>query len=144
LPALAHADDGDADCRCDPRQALAHRESSSYNEAPVEAATTKRAMTTPAIDALATGGASLVALAILLSLVATPIHGQARGTLFALGIALNWPHFIASYRMLYSSRDSVLRYRAASLYFPAALALYTLLAIVTYKTQPIHYHLIVL
>ena len=101
-------------------------------------------MTTPAIDALATGGASLVALAILLSLVATPIHGQARGTLFALGIALNWPHFIASYRMLYSSRDSVLRYRAASLYFPAALALYTLLAIVTYKTHPIHYHLVVL
>jgi hypothetical protein len=101
-------------------------------------------MTTPALDALATGGASLVALALLLSLVAAPIKGQAAGTLFALGIALNWPHFIASYRMLYSSRESVLRYRAASIYFPAALALYTLLAIATYATHPIHYHLIVL
>jgi hypothetical protein len=76
--------------------------------------------------------------------VAGPIGARARPALFVLGIALNWPHFIASYRMLYASRDSILRYKTASIYFPAILALYTTFAIVTWSTHTVHYHVIIL
>lgn len=102
-----------------------------------------RAIIAPALDALTTGGLALVGLAILLLWSVGPIAPRARPALFVLGIALNWPHFIASYRVLYASRDSVLRYKAASIYFPAALAVYTMFAILTWSTYPTHYHVII-
>ena len=92
---------------------------------------------------MTTGGLALVGLAILLLVAGGPIAERARPALFALGIALNWPHFIASYRVLYASRDSALRYKTASIYFPAALALYALFAILTWSTHPLHYHVII-
>ena len=102
-----------------------------------------RAIIAPWLDALTTGGLALVGLAILLLLVVGPVAARARPALFVLGIALNWPHFIASYRVLYASRDSVLRYRMASIYFPAALAIYTTFAILTWSTYALHYHVII-
>jgi hypothetical protein len=112
-------------------------------ESPASPSPSPRAIVAPWLDASTTGGLALVGLALLLLLPGGPVAAQARPTLFVLGIALNWPHFIASYRVLYSSRESVRRYRAASIYFPAAVALYAIFATLTWSTSPIHYHVII-
>jgi hypothetical protein len=88
-----------------------------------------RAMITPVVDVLCVGGASIIAMAAIL------IFGTGRvssdlGWVFAIGILLNWPHFIASYRLLYATRESVRAHRVTSTWLPALLAGYALLAIV--------------
>ncbi|MCA1665270.1 MAG: hypothetical protein LC659_13575, partial [Myxococcales bacterium] len=102
-----------------------------------------RAIIAPVVDALTTGGLAFIGLAVLMLVAVGPIAARARPALFVLGIALNWPHFIASYRVLYASRDSVMRHRMASIYFPAALALYTMFAILTWSTSALHYRVII-
>jgi hypothetical protein len=95
-----------------------------------------RSILHPAVDALCTGGLSLVVFALLLAFAPRPLKGHDYGTLFALGCLLNWPHFIASYRLLYATRESVQRYRAASIFVPAALALWVAAALFTAGTHP--------
>jgi hypothetical protein len=49
-----------------------------------------------------------------------------------VSILINGPHFMASYRLLYQSREQVFYYKWASLYVPCLLALYLLLAVAVY------------
>jgi len=99
-------------------------------------------MTTKAIDLLCAGGLSLLAIAAVIAFAPRPLQGNDYGLLFALGVLINSPHFIASYRILYGSRESVLRYKAASIYFPAAIFAYSVFAIAFASRQPIHGKLI--
>lgn len=48
-----------------------------------------------------------------------------------LGFVFNFPHFMGSYRLLYRSREQVLRHKWASTYIPAILAVMIVLALLT-------------
>ena len=80
------------------------------------------AVTTPFWDGLLTGGLSLVGMgAILLYIL---FGGEVRfveANWFALAILVNSPHFMASYRLLYSSAAEVRANPWSTLYVPAVL-----------------------
>jgi hypothetical protein len=101
----------------------------------------RRAMMVPWLDAAAVGGLSLVLLPLLLLLMARPIRASTSG-LVLLGVLFNWPHFIASYRLLYATGESVRRHRAASIYVPAALAGYALFAVTVWQSHPLYANLL--
>ncbi|UPT74334.1 MAG: hypothetical protein M0D55_00865 [Elusimicrobiota bacterium] len=87
-----------------------------------------RALSLPVFDALAAGGASLAAFAAF-SLVGAEEAGPLMLTWFVpLSLALNWPHFMASYHVLYTTPGAVRRYPAAAVVVPILLAAYALAA----------------
>ncbi len=84
----------------------------------------RRAVLTPAIDTLAIGGASIVLfLGILLA-------GSAAGQAFSLKrvlileMLLNWPHFTASWVLLYGSRETFAKHKWAAIHVPVVLVAY--------------------
>jgi hypothetical protein len=92
-----------------------------------------RALVTPWVDTLCVGGASLVAAGLLFwpgapSLAAVGVGG----TLVLHGI-INWPHFMASYRLLYASRGTVRKHRTAAIWVPAVIAAYGLVALLLWQ-----------
>ena len=101
-----------------------------------------RAIVTPRIDVALIGGLSIVAIAALLALPLPPLSKLGVGWVLALQAAINWPHFMASYALLYSSRGSVRKYRLAAIWFPAALGGYAIFAILVWFRHPIHANLI--
>jgi hypothetical protein len=80
-----------------------------------------RALISPLGDILLGGGFSILAIAILYFAGPRPFKGHDYGTVFLFGILLNWPHFIASYWLLYRNRAQIARYRAASTWVPLLL-----------------------
>lgn len=105
---------------------------------------TPRALLLPSVDLLLTGGASLIVLAVILAMGIHPLNRFDLGTLVVFGILINWPHFIASYRLLYATNERVQRHRAASIYVPAVLGLYSVYAVVMVSDQPVHTQLLIL
>jgi hypothetical protein len=95
-----------------------------------------------ALDAIAVGAASIVAVVALLVWGHPVGERLGAGATLALQSLINWPHFMAAYAVLYSSPESVRRYRAAALWVPAALAGYALFAVAVWTRQPIHATLI--
>ncbi len=82
----------------------------------------RRAMITPAVDALCIGGLSLVACVALLLFAPVPFDRHVPALVpYLLTAGVTWPHFLASYRLLYATRESIATYRLASVYFPLAL-----------------------
>ena len=47
-----------------------------------------------------------------------------------IATAINMPHFMASYRLVYGSRDMILKHKWASIYLPAIMLVYVVAAIV--------------
>jgi hypothetical protein len=83
----------------------------------------------PALDLLCVGGLSLLFFVPLLlsgrrDLVLVGVGAQAW-----LATVINMPHFMASYRLVYRSRESILRHRWASIYVPAILLVYIAIAL---------------
>jgi hypothetical protein len=83
----------------------------------------------PVVDLLCVGGLSLLFFVPLLlsgrrDLVLVGVGAQAW-----LATVVNMPHFMASYRLVYRSRESILRHRWASLYVPAILIVYIVIAL---------------
>jgi len=83
---------------------------------------------------LCTGGLSL---ALFGAMIVAALVGrftfnspQLQGYLLIATALVNWPHFMASYRLLYGSPETRLRYTWASLILPAMLVVYCLAAIV--------------
>jgi hypothetical protein len=100
------------------------------------------AILSPAIDALCTGGLSLVLFAAMIAAAllwqVTFNSPQVRGFLLVATALLNWPHFMASYRLLYGSPESRRRYPWASVIVPALLVAYCLAALaVPVVTKPV-------
>jgi len=92
------------------------------------------AMITPFVDALCVGGASvLVALVVLALDLRTP--PQVTLLMILTGFAINVPHFLASYRLLYGSVERRLQYRGVSVYMPLVLLLFMLFALSMYPTN---------
>src|ERR1044072_2485934 len=83
----------------------------------------------PAADLLLVGGLSLV--------VFVPVLLSGRYDLVIIGAgaqawaatAVNMPHFMASYRLVYRSRESILRHKWASIYIPLILVIYIVFAL---------------
>lgn len=101
-----------------------------------------RAVLAPWLDALLVGGASLVALPLLVLLSDRPVKQVAGGTLVLLGVLFNWPHFVASYHLLYATRASIRGHRVASIYVPAFLLAYACFAVGVSAWQPLFLNLL--
>jgi hypothetical protein len=98
---------------------------------------TRAAMLSPIIDLLLVGGLSVIVfLPLLLSgrsdLVLIGVGAQAW-----LATAINMPHFMASYRLVYRSRASIMRHKWASIYIPAILIAYIVLALWEAQTSDV-------
>jgi hypothetical protein len=96
----------------------------------------------PVLDLLCVGGLSLLFFVPLLlsgrrDLVLIGVGAQAW-----LATVINMPHFMASYRLVYRSRESILRHRWASMYVPAILLVY--IAIALWQAQQSSWMVVVL
>lgn len=89
------------------------------------------------------GGFSILSVLIVFALPRdVAFYKSQAGALFSLlSIAVNWPHFMASYRLLYSSREHVFAHRFAAVYIPALLLSYALFALSS--PNPVHTNLFI-
>ena len=78
----------------------------------------------PVIDFLLVGGLSLIVLVPLLLTGSSDLLLVSAGAQALIATAINMPHFMASYRLVYSSREMILRHKWASIYVPAILVVY--------------------
>jgi hypothetical protein len=101
------------------------RSAQDDNAAPATAA----AMLSPVVDILCVGGLSLLVLIPLLLSGRTDLVIIGAGAQAWFATLFNMPHFMASYRIIYRSREMIRRHKWASIYVPAILLLYALLAI---------------
>ena len=83
----------------------------------------------PAVDFLCVGGLSLLVMVPLLLSGRTDLVLVGAGAQAWIATAINMPHFMASYRLVYGSRDMVLKHKWASIYLPAIMLLYVGVAI---------------
>ena len=97
----------------------------------------RAAIMSPMIDLLLVGGLSLIILVPLL------VSGRSDLVLIGVGAqawiaaAINMPHFMASYRIVYRSREMILRHKWASIYVPAILLVYTVGALWEAQRSPV-------
>ena len=83
----------------------------------------------PVVDYLCVGGLSLLIFVPLLISGRSDLVIVGAGTQALFATAINMPHFMASYRLVYRSREMILRHKWASIYIPAILLAYAVLAI---------------
>jgi hypothetical protein len=82
---------------------------------------------------LCIGGAS-IGVFVLYGLTDIDIlSAQALATFSFLNVVINYPHFLASYKLLYGSGRMVRRYRGAAVWVPLLLGLYAVAAVATYS-----------
>ena len=79
------------------------------------------AVTTPAADLLLTGGLSVLVLTPLIFAGFGFDQDRLNEQLLVASALLNWPHFTASFVLLYGSRDQARQHRFASFTFPLVL-----------------------
>lgn len=87
-----------------------------------------RAVTTPAIDWLCVGGASIGAIALLAALGPAAAQSSVLGGYVILSFLINWPHFMASYHLLYTTPGATANHPFATMYVPAFLVVYAVAA----------------
>lgn len=98
--------------------------------APSRTAVSDAAIISPFVDAFLTGGLSLLVLVPLL------VMGRADVLLFSVGVQawvgalVNMPHFLASYRMVYRTRDSIRAHPWAAIVVPSILFVCSVAAVV--------------
>jgi hypothetical protein len=78
----------------------------------------------PVVDFLCVGGLSLIVFVPLLLSGRSDLVLVGAGAQAWLATLINMPHFMASYRLVYRSREMILRHKWASLYVPAILLVY--------------------
>lgn len=95
-----------------------------------------RAIAAPTLDIWLSGGASILVLGLLCfgALLIQPDFLLEK--FLVLTVALNGTHFLASYRLLYSSRKFALSYPWASVYVPLFLVVYAIGALCLTATNP--------
>jgi hypothetical protein len=87
------------------------------------------AILSPSLDLLLLGGLSLVVFVPLLLSGRSDLLLIGAGAQAWVATVINMPHFMASYRLVYRSREMILRHKWASMYVPALLLLYIVLAV---------------
>src|SRR5262249_48714979 len=83
----------------------------------------------PVVDLLCVGGLSLIVFVPLLLSGRSDLVLIGAGAQAWLAATINMPHFMASYRIIYRSREMILRHKWASIYIPAILIVYSALAL---------------
>ena len=83
----------------------------------------KPAIISPLVDALSAGGLSLLLLVPFLVSGRTELLLVSAGVQAWLTASVNMPHFLASYRMVYRTRESVRAHPWAAIWVPLALLL---------------------
>jgi hypothetical protein len=106
-------------------------------------ATSRPAISTPWLDALAVGLLSLVVLVPLLLGLGSMATWQNETLVASVMFAIVFPHFMASYRLAYRSKESILRYKAATIYVPIAMILYAAWALTRAEEDGVYVHLFV-
>ncbi len=99
----------------------------------IEIPNQRKAITTFWGDVLLIGGLSVI-FCFLVSVIpiefGTPMMQTDKRIFFYLTLLLNWPHFMASYRLIYVGRDAAKKHPWATVRIPALLVLLTVLATV--------------
>ncbi|MGE5731966.1 MAG: hypothetical protein ACM37U_08500, partial [Gemmatimonas sp.] len=90
----------------------------------------------PVVDFLCVGGLSLIVFVPLLLSGRSDLVLVGAGAQAWLAATINMPHFMASYRLIYRSRDMILRHKWASIYVPAILVIYSALALWEAQRSP--------
>ena len=90
----------------------------------------------PTVDLLLVGGLSLVVFIPLLLSGRSDLVLIGAGAQAFLAATINMPHFMASYRLIYSSREMIVRHKWASIYVPAILVAYSALALWDAQRSP--------
>jgi hypothetical protein len=91
----------------------------------------------PLVDLLCVGGLSLIVFVPLLLSGRSDLLLIGAGAQAWVATAINMPHFMASYRMVYRSRQTILQHKWASIYVPAILLAYTVIAIWEAQHSPV-------
>ena len=91
----------------------------------------------PVLDFLLVGGLSLLVFIPLLLSGRTDLVLIGAGAQAWVGTAINMPHFMASYRLVYRSRDSIRKHKWASIYVPAILIVYIAIALWEAQRSPV-------
>jgi hypothetical protein len=87
------------------------------------------AIISPFVDALCTGGLSLLVLVPLLVAGRTDMLLVSVGAQAWIGALVNMPHFLASYRMVYRTRESIRQHPWAAIYVPTVLLIACIAAV---------------
>lgn len=91
----------------------------------------------PWVDFICVGGLSIVVMLFLLAYIMPSYSWEkseasvSLGSVILLQALINWPHFMASYRLLYSPKENIRRYPAASIWVPCALVVIIFIAVIT-------------
>jgi hypothetical protein len=93
------------------------------------AARSASSILSPAVDFLLVGGLSLIVFVPLLLSGRTDLVWIGAGAQAWIATLINMPHFMASYRIVYRSREMILRHKWATIYVPAIMLVYTMLAL---------------
>lgn len=95
------------------------------------------AIISPFVDALCTGGLSLLILAPLLILGRTDVLLASVGVQAWVGALVNMPHFLASYRMVYRGRDALRAHPWAAIYIPTLLLVGCIAAVISSRSTDV-------
>jgi hypothetical protein len=79
---------------------------------------------TPIVDFLCVGGLSLLVMIPLLLSGRTDLVLIGAGAQAWLATAINMPHFMASYRLVYGNRAMIMQHKWASIYLPLIMLVY--------------------
>ena len=101
------------------------------------ATTRSYSILSPVVDLLCVGGLSLIVLVPLLLSGRSDLVLIGAGAQAWVATVINMPHFMASYRLVYRSRETILRHRWASIYVPAILAAYIVIAVWQAQASPV-------
>lgn len=93
------------------------------------AAPRPNAILSPVLDLLLVGGLSLIVFIPLLLSGRSDLVIIGAGAQALLAATINMPHFLASYRLVYRDRATILRHKWASIYIPAILLVYAGIAV---------------
>lgn len=100
------------------------------------AASAPASMLSPAIDLLLVGGLSVLLLVPLLLSGRSDLLLIGAGAQAWVATLINMPHFMASYRIVYRDREMIMRHKWASMYIPAILLAYIVVALWEARESP--------
>src|SRR5881227_697924 len=90
----------------------------------------------PIVDLLLVGGLSLIVFVPLLVSGRTDLVMIGAGAQAWLAATINMPHFMASYRIVYRSKEMILKHKWASIYIPSLLLALVVLALWDAQQNP--------
>ena len=91
----------------------------------------------PLIDLLLVGGLSLIVFVPLLLSGRSDLVLVGAGAQAWIGTAINMPHFMASYRLVYRDRETIMKHKWASIYVPLILIVYSIIAVWEAQYSPV-------